>query len=401
MPSRRQLVRSIRDKLQVRREVAIAVIDNVERDSANRIIGATATIDGMQGQSVAIDFGAPMSEHDAYIAVNEGSPTAPSWILRRRLQSLRAAPNMDYDAEFPAPAGLDLEAGSRMQDNGSIIPWIYATWLTVGEEFVGVDYELELRATEASPRARIQFVPDDAVESTLRVDINTTDALIPHAKSQVQAIKSTYFPTSGRIKIGSELIKYDVGTDAKQVLSGTGGVGGVNTFTVSTANWTVDEWINFCLIDSLDDEFLITSNTATVLTVVGTPASGSWSIYPAFSQCTRAQGGTDAVAHSDGDVIYRRSMGTMIESLSGGSTYSARVRVTRDASKGAWSNWASIQTSEIRSMELFADPTTPDEGEWVIWMSDGTGSGDDGDIMLKVKAGGATKTITLVDFSAS
>jgi len=49
--------------------------------------------------------------------------------------------------------------------------------------------------------------------------------------------------------------------------------------------------------------------------------------------------------------------------------------------------------------ELSADPSDPDEGSAVLWMSDGTGSGDDGDIMLKITAGGSTKTTTLVDFS--
>ena len=50
--------------------------------------------------------------------------------------------------------------------------------------------------------------------------------------------------------------------------------------------------------------------------------------------------------------------------------------------------------------EKSADPADPAEGRYVIWQSDGTGSGDDGDIMIKVSAGGATKTATLVDFSA-
>jgi len=50
--------------------------------------------------------------------------------------------------------------------------------------------------------------------------------------------------------------------------------------------------------------------------------------------------------------------------------------------------------------ELSVDPSNPDEGSFALWMSDGTGSGDDGDIMVKITAGGSTKTITLVDFSA-
>lgn len=51
--------------------------------------------------------------------------------------------------------------------------------------------------------------------------------------------------------------------------------------------------------------------------------------------------------------------------------------------------------------ELSADPADPPEGQFAIWQSDGTGSGDDGDIMIKITAGATTKTVTLVDFSAS
>lgn len=47
------------------------------------------------------------------------------------------------------------------------------------------------------------------------------------------------------------------------------------------------------------------------------------------------------------------------------------------------------------------DPSTPSNGYCVLWQSDGTGSGDDGDIMMKiVDSSGTTKTATLVDFSA-
>ena len=49
--------------------------------------------------------------------------------------------------------------------------------------------------------------------------------------------------------------------------------------------------------------------------------------------------------------------------------------------------------------ESSTDPDDPNEGRAVIWMSDGTGSGDDGDIMMKIAAGGATKTVILIDFS--
>jgi streptogramin lyase len=49
-----------------------------------------------------------------------------------------------------------------------------------------------------------------------------------------------------------------------------------------------------------------------------------------------------------------------------------------------------------------SDPADPPAGESVQWQSDGTGSGDDGDVMVKITdSGGTTKTITLVDFSTA
>lgn len=53
----------------------------------------------------------------------------------------------------------------------------------------------------------------------------------------------------------------------------------------------------------------------------------------------------------------------------------------------------------VTFVERSSDPSDPAEGQSVMWQSDGTGSGDDGDIMVKITAGGSTKTTTLIDFS--
>ena len=45
--------------------------------------------------------------------------------------------------------------------------------------------------------------------------------------------------------------------------------------------------------------------------------------------------------------------------------------------------------------ERAADPSDPAEGNFALWMSDGTGSGDDGDLMVKITAGGVTATTRL------
>ena len=51
--------------------------------------------------------------------------------------------------------------------------------------------------------------------------------------------------------------------------------------------------------------------------------------------------------------------------------------------------------------ELSADPAKPAEGHTSIWMSDGTGFGDDGDLIIAATAGGVTKRAVLWDFSAA
>ena len=50
--------------------------------------------------------------------------------------------------------------------------------------------------------------------------------------------------------------------------------------------------------------------------------------------------------------------------------------------------------------EKSADPTQPTEGVCVLWMSDGTGKGDDGDVLIASTAGGVTKYAILFDHSA-
>jgi hypothetical protein len=59
-----------------------------------------------------------------------------------------------------------------------------------------------------------------------------------------------------------------------------------------------------------------------------------------------------------------------------------------------------INFGTVYMSEQSADPDDPVEGMSVMWQSDGTGSGGDGDIMMKITAGGSTKTATVIDFSA-
>ena len=55
----------------------------------------------------------------------------------------------------------------------------------------------------------------------------------------------------------------------------------------------------------------------------------------------------------------------------------------------------------ITQEPLSSDPADPDAGNSVQWVSDGTGSGDAGDVMMKINVGGTTKVITLIDYSVA
>ena len=59
-----------------------------------------------------------------------------------------------------------------------------------------------------------------------------------------------------------------------------------------------------------------------------------------------------------------------------------------------------IHLGDIKGLEKSADPVEPAEGEFVIWMSDGTGKGDDGDVLMASKAGGTTNYSVVFDHSA-
>jgi len=62
-------------------------------------------------------------------------------------------------------------------------------------------------------------------------------------------------------------------------------------------------------------------------------------------------------------------------------------------------NLGALGTIPWRLTEVSADPSDPAEGKSVFWQSDGTGFGEDGDICMKVQAGGVIKTNVYIAFA--
>ena len=60
----------------------------------------------------------------------------------------------------------------------------------------------------------------------------------------------------------------------------------------------------------------------------------------------------------------------------------------------------SIELTEMLSLtDIDVDPADPVNGGAEIWLSSGAGSGDAGDLLVKIRSGGTTSTFTLVDFA--
>lgn len=99
-----------------------------------------------------------------------------------------------------------------------------------------------------------------------------------------------------------------------------------------------------------------------------------------------------------GNIIFDFGLGANATNMAAGSNGKLILR-RASGSTGTLGPVLDVQGA-ITTRELSADPIDPAEGSNVMWQSDGTGAGDDGDIMMKITAGGVTKTVTIVDFSA-
>lgn len=123
----------------------------------------------------------------------------------------------------------------------------------------------------------------------------------------------------------------------------------------------------------------------------------------------RARRGTDAQItasspapyQKQGELAYSTDTGQLY--ISNGTQFLRIITENSDNNSGFGTTNPKTKihnTGAYTQEALSTDPINPDEGYSVQWISDGTGSGDAGDVMMKITAGGITKTATLLDFSA-
>jgi len=141
-------------------------------------------------------------------------------------------------------------------------------------------------------------------------------------------------------------------------------------------------------------------NIANGVLTLGYNTTGSFNLGAGYSAGRYT---SDGSANATGS--YNFFLGAYTRALADGDTnelvlgYNAIGAGSNSVTLGNTSVTKTVIRGAIIGTERSSDPADPAEGTYALWQSNGTGSGDDGDILIKITAGGTTKTATLVDFS--
>jgi hypothetical protein len=134
-------------------------------------------------------------------------------------------------------------------------------------------------------------------------------------------------------------------------------------------------------------------STDTVLTAAAASIGGTGSGFTvavatltgAVSSNNTLLGYQAANTQTEGSSNIAIGSGVQLDSLTGSNQINIGTRYFHD---------------RIRLLERATDPAKPAEGNVVLWMSDGAGLGDDGDVLIGSTAGGVTNYAILFDHSA-
>lgn len=171
-----------------------------------------------------------------------------------------------------------------------------------------------------------------------------------------------------------------------------------------------NEWLDVSNSEWLEFGFQDTADTA----VIKTGANGTGTVRSLRLQANNGyvgiggaqidiapSGAVRAIFNSSGYLISRTISALFNDQIGFSSSSSTNQANTNDTYMYRVSAGVMGFNGAVGGIARAADPDDPANGSYVLWLSDGTESGDAGDLMLKITdAGGTTKTITLADFSA-
>lgn len=124
---------------------------------------------------------------------------------------------------------------------------------------------------------KLIYVPNANITDFLRVDFDGSEPRDPKGSIDAEAVTKATYDFMAKLA-NKTAVQIECFTGSDDAGSGTGTA---STMTDTTKAWLTNQWASYKLRDSAGAVFPIASNTATVLTVTGTPATGNYCIYEA------------------------------------------------------------------------------------------------------------------------
>jgi len=261
----RRLAKALTRRFEPRQRVSRAVITSVQKDVADRVIGATASIDGLVSQRVYIDHGSNLQTGDILDVVNRGGAAGPAWYALRRVRTTVPIPTLPFGTTLPTPTALTLTTGTYSPaTGGGTAAWIYASFRTINPVYGSVGYQCEYRMNdELDDDPTVLGNLDPRTYTTLTGSLSSSMTVIPRA-----ATEDYDFAKTGVIQIDSELIHYTGATRTAGIWLYPYSLGGTS----------------FSLRDYVEDTFTDTDTTnITAHTPDYDRYAGGWYVIPTYS----------------------------------------------------------------------------------------------------------------------
>lgn len=214
-----------------------------------------------------------------------------AWVLRLNPQQAIVAPPTDFrtaddpNANIGHPFPLDSFAGddlfvmvrtsntlSQFEQFRAVVPATLPN-RAGAERSAGIRF---LPSEFGTPSAFTKSNPEEPIEQDF-IGLDTLAANVPVKLVNLAPANSRIPPTGAPIAV----LGVDMSTNMPEntLATGSGGIGGTNTFTVQDANFTPGAFIGRWLVDDRNETFEIVNNSDNQLTLLsGTPQDGGFKI---------------------------------------------------------------------------------------------------------------------------
>lgn len=290
---------------------------------------------------------------------------------------------------------LEIEVGDMVTIEGANYAAVSANYpVLIDEMTINRDGSVQVSATVFS--AALDEWDDIAYNALVPIEDTTSDGFYSVYGGPVTEVSGELIETGGSIKlpVGKDIILESDDSDPAKVIWEGYWNGAAKEFT-QVVNNTANA---FVLNSDIDGEGVVG---------LGADSNQLWAFYVYTEKEIEFEVNPSAginffftIDSIETEFAFKMDLGTDYYNyfMSDNGLYASS---SQDTNLGTSIDfWNNAWIEQLHLLERSSDPPEPAEGQCVVWMSDGTGKGDDGDILIASKAGGTTKWGTLFDHSA-